>query len=76
MTILLGLLGNFWPYILAGLAAVWWGIKQRRAGAASERAKREAADRRVNIEAEEIEDAIAGRSPEENRKELRKWAKR
>ena len=58
--------------ILAVLAALWYG---RRSGAAAER-KRQADDgRKAKTVADEIDDAIAGRSPDANREELRKWSK-
>lgn len=72
-TIILAVLGKFWPVILAGFGALAWGFRQRRAGANAERAKQAAREAKARGVADEIEDAIAGRSPEENRKELRKW---
>lgn len=70
------LIGQFWPYILAGLATLAWGWKQRRAGAASERAKRDAADRRVNDLADDIQNDVRAMSPEQVDAELRKRAKK
>lgn len=74
--LVLALLGQFWPYILAGLAALAWGWKQRRAGAASERAKRDAADKRANDVADEIQNDVRAMSPEQVDAELRKRAKK
>lgn len=75
-TILLALLGKFWPFVAAGVAALAWGFKQRRAGAAAERAKQAASEAKARTIADEIDDAVAGRSADENRKELAKWQKR
>ena len=44
-------------------------------GSRRERDKQAAERLKARKEADEIEDAIAGRSPEENRQRLRKWAK-
>ena len=76
-TIILAVLGKFWPVILAGFGALAWGFRQRRAGAASERAKQAKAEAKARSIADEIDDAVAGRSADENRKELKaKWQRR
>jgi hypothetical protein len=75
-TIILALLGKFWPVILAGLGALAWGFRQRRAGANAERAKQAKAEAKARDIADEIDDAVAGRSADENRKELAKWSRR
>lgn len=71
MTLLLALLGQFWPYILAGLAALAWGLKQRRAGAASERAKQAKADQRVRDISDDVQNDVRAMSPEQVDAELR-----
>jgi Flp pilus assembly protein TadB len=73
MSILLSLLMNPTVLaILAGIAAVFgWGIRQRRAGAASERAKQAKADQRARDIADEIFDDVRAMSPEQVEAELR-----
>jgi hypothetical protein len=77
MSILLSLLLN--PTVLAILAGVFgalgWGWKQRRAGAASERAKQAKADERVRDIADDIQNDVRAMSPEQVDAELRKRAK-
>lgn len=74
------LLSGFLPYIIAGVAAVLgvlgYGYQQRRAGAKGERAKQIEAEAKARTIADEIDDAVAGRTAEENRKRLGTWAKR
>lgn len=55
------------------IGALGWGIKQKRAGRAEERAKQAAAEHAAKSEAERIEDAVAGRDPDENRERLSRW---
>jgi hypothetical protein len=78
MSILLGLLMN--PTVLAILAgiaaALGWGWKQRRAGAASARAEQAKAEQRANDIADEIQNDVRAMSPEQIDAELRKRAKR
>lgn len=72
----LSLLAKFWPYLIGGagvLLALW---KARQSGAKAERAKRVAEEAKARTVADEIDDAIAGRSPDANRDELKRWAKR
>jgi hypothetical protein len=57
------------------LAALGWGYSQRKAGAASEREKQAAREAKARTIADEIDDAVAGRSPDDNRKELGKWGR-
>lgn len=77
MTIILWLLTN--PTVLAIIAGVvgafGWGWKQRRAGAAKERAKREAADRLVNDISDQVDNDIGALTPEQRREALRKRAR-
>lgn len=78
MSILLSLLMNPTVLaILAGIAAVFgWGWKQRRAGAASERAKQAKADQRARDIADDVQSDIGSMSPEQIEAELRKRAKK
>ncbi len=75
-TILLGLLSQFWPYILLALGGLAWGVKQRSAGAAKERAKQAAADAKARDVADDVQNDIGAMTPEQRREALRKWAKR
>lgn len=78
MSILFGLLTN--PTVLGILAAIaaalGWGWKQRKAGAAKERAKREAADRMVEDIADQVEADIGAMTPPQRREALRKMARK
>jgi hypothetical protein len=57
------------------LAALGWGFHQRKAGAEFEREKQAAREAKARTIADEIDDAVAGRSPDDNRKELGKWGR-
>lgn len=73
--ILIGLIGHLWPYLIAafaGLGFLWTAYSK---GKAAEKAKQIAADAAAATEASKIDDAVAGRAPDENRKGLGKWAK-
>lgn len=71
----LSLLLKLWPIIVGVLGWLGARLYYKRQGAAEERAKQAAAEAKARTIADEIDDAIAGRSPDENRKELRKWSK-
>lgn len=66
-------------YLLAGLIGVVSVIiamfKGRVDGAAKEREKRLKQDAKARDVADEIDDAVAGRTATENRKRLSRWAK-
>lgn len=69
------LLLQFWPYIagaVAGLLGLW---KVYAMGKASQRAKQAAADAKATTEAQKIDDAVAGRTADDNRGRLGKWSK-
>ena len=51
-------------------------IKGRLSGAALERQKQAASEAKVKSVADEIDDAIAGRSPDANRDALKDWSPR
>lgn len=77
MSAILGsLLAKAAPLLLMAIAAVAAFFGARRAGAAKERAKQAEARLDDISEAKRIEDAIAGRTDAENRKELGKWSRR
>ena len=73
--VLAWLLSN--PTIIAIIAAVvgalGYGYSQRRAGAAKEKARQAASEAKARTIADEIDDAVAGRTAEENRKRLKGW---
>lgn len=68
------LLLQFWPYIAAGAAALFGLFKYRQSIIQGERAKQAASEAKARDIADEIDDAVAGRTPDENRKELGKWS--
>jgi hypothetical protein len=72
----LSLLWKLWPAILAVGGALLWGFRQRQAGAAKERAKREAADRMVEDIADQIQNDVRAMSPEQVDAELRKRSRK
>lgn len=73
--LLVGLLGQLWPYLIAGVAGlgVLWSAYAK--GKASEKAKQAAADAKAVTEAQKIDDAVAGRAPDDNRGRLGQWSK-
>jgi hypothetical protein len=73
--IITGLL-KFWPVIAGVLSLLGWGIAQRRSGARNERARQAAAEAKARTIADEIDDAVAGRTADENRGRLKQWQKR
>lgn len=75
MGIVIALLGQLWPYLLAGGAALFGIWTAYSKGKASERAKQIAADAAAATEASKIDDAVAGRAPTDNRERLGQWSK-
>lgn len=62
--------------ILAGIAAaVGWGFKKQRDGAAKERAKQAERERKARIIADEVDNDVGAMPPDEARKELSKWSR-
>ena len=76
IALLLWFLGKFWYVILAVGGALLWGFRQRQAGAAKERAKREAADRMAEDISDQIQNDVRAMSPEQVDAELRKRARK
>ena len=78
MTIILWLLTN--PTVLAIAAGIigffGYGEYKQRAGAAKERAKREAADRMVEDIADQVQSDVGSMSPEQIDAELRKRSRK
>lgn len=73
--ILIAVVGQIWPYLIAAVAGLGFLWSAYSKGKAAERAKQIAADAAAATEASKIDDAVAGRAPDENRKGLGKWAK-
>ncbi len=63
---------DFCPLLLL-IAGLGWGYWQRLAGAKAERAKQDAERLKARTVADEIDDAVAGREPSENRERLKRW---
>lgn len=62
--------------ILAGIAAaIGWGVGQRRAGAAAERARQAERERRARTIADEVDNDVGAMPPAEARKELSRWSR-
>lgn len=67
------LLAKFWPVILGIGAVALAYLKGRSSGKQTERNAQAAREAHARDEAAEIDDAIAGRSPDANRDRLKKW---
>jgi hypothetical protein len=69
--------GTSWLIGAGGIVALVLGIffKGRSSGKAAEKAQQAEARLRSITEAQKVEDAIAGRLPDENRKRLSKWSR-
>ena len=77
VSFLLGILPTIWPYLVAGIGGLAALFFARRSGVKSERAKQAQAELRAREKADEVEDAIAGRSAGENRELLKKrWGRK
>lgn len=74
--ILLGLLSQYLVPIILGGAALVGMFFARRSGVKAERAKQAQAELRARETADEVEDAIAGRSAGENRERLKRWGRK
>ncbi|MER8466501.1 hypothetical protein [Mesorhizobium sp. M1396] len=71
----LALFGQVWPYLLAigaALAGLWTAYAK---GKASQKARQDAADAAARTEAQKIDDAVAGRTLDDNRGRLGRWSK-
>ena len=73
--LLFTLIGKFWPVLLAVFGALFWGLKQRRAGAQAERDKQARAEQKARDIADEVDNDIGTLPPDAARKELGKWAR-
>lgn len=78
MTTILSILGPngiLWALGAAVIAAFGIFMKGRLSGAQLERAKQAKAEAKARDISDEIDDAVAGRTPDENRERLRKWGR-
>ncbi len=57
------------------VGAIGLAFQQRLAGAKAERNKQAVKDAAAGTEAQKIDDAVAGRAPDDNRKDLGKWSR-
>lgn len=70
------LLLQFWPYIIAGLGLLFGAWKIDRNATNRERNKQAKAELDARSEGQKIDDAVAGRSGDENRERLGKWSRK
>lgn len=56
----------------AALAALWTAYAK---GKASQKARQDATDAAARSQAQKIDDAVAGRTPDDNRGRLAKWSR-
>lgn len=76
MTILAtALIEQLWPYLLAGIIGLVGLTAAYFKGKSKERAKQAAADAAARTEGQKIDDAVAGRAPDDNRGRLGTWSK-
>ncbi len=75
IAIILGLLAQHIVPVLIVAGGIILAIWQRRAGAKAAEAKQAKAELRARETADEVEDAIAGRSAGENRERLKRWGR-
>lgn len=76
MTTLLAILGpNGILYALGAAVLAAFGFYMRTLGKNAERAKQARAEAKARDISDEIEDAVAGRTADENRERLRKWGR-
>lgn len=69
------LIEQLWPYLAVGLASLAGLVTAYFKGKASQKAKQAAADAAARTEGQKIDDAVAGRAPDDNRERLGKWSK-
>ncbi len=76
MTILAAaLIEQLWPYLLGAIVFLGGLATAYFKGKSEERAKQEAADAAARTEGQKIDDAVAGRAPDDNRGRLARWSK-
>lgn len=73
--IILGILSNFWPYILAAFGGLALILQQRRAGAKAERTKQAEREREAQEIARQIDGDIGAMPPAEAREQLKRWSR-
>lgn len=76
MTTLISLLGpNGILYALGAAVVAAFGFYMRTLGKNAERAKQARAEAKARDISDEIDDAVAGRTADENRRRLKRWSK-
>jgi uncharacterized membrane protein YraQ (UPF0718 family) len=80
MTALLALIGPKFILLTIGFTAfvaglLGFGASKKRQGRAEERARQAASEAKARDISDEIDDAVAGRTADENRERLRKWSR-
>jgi hypothetical protein len=73
--LLAAFIAQTWPYLLAGIAGLAGLLTAYSKGQAREKAKQAQADAAARTEGQKIDDAVAGRTPDDNRGRLSKWSK-
>lgn len=73
--LLVGLLGQLWPYLIAGVAGlgVLWTAYAK--GKASEKAKQAAAEIKARDISDQVQNDVGALPPDAARKELGEWSK-
>ena len=78
-TILALFTGKLIPFlvVVSGILAAFfgYGLKKHRDGVKAQKAKQAAASAQARDKRDEIDDAVAGRTDDEKRKELNRWSK-
>jgi hypothetical protein len=74
-TIILGILSQSWPYILAAFGGLALILQQRRAGAKAERAKQAEREAKARDIADQVDNDVGALPPSEARKELGEWSR-
>ncbi|WP_421912718.1 hypothetical protein [Mesorhizobium sp.] len=69
------LIQQLWPYLLGAVVFLGGLATAYVKGKAKERTKQAAADVAARTEGQKIDDAVAGRAPDDNRERLVKWSK-
>lgn len=72
----LAILLKFWPYIAGAIGLGFGALKWRSSIIKAERAKQAASEAKARDISDEIDDAVAGRSPDDNRGRLKGWSAR
>jgi hypothetical protein len=74
LSAILGVLKPLWPYIVAAVVALGWGLSQRRAGAKAERAKQAEQETAARDIRDQVQNDIGAMPADKVRAELAKRA--